>query len=384
MGLGIPDALMPTGIECAAAFDFLPEGSLGGLARSLLCYEQSFASYDAIRALLEPRALRVGFHGNRFGFYALREASPADASYNILESDLYGKIGDPTDVYPSQKARALAPVDRWDIRISRSATHAVSATDPGASMRRGDNVRRVSGQGLLNVDLYSDDLQNMPDLGSGWKEEARVHLGEHEAEFLARRHGLVTITVSRPKGQHLRPGTLITLSNPWIYGASGEQGVSGVVGRVLRVIHMTQSCACKAEVMVFADQWRAPALYAPALWVESVTSGSATISTDADLYPEQTDGWTQPAWSAGGGGDLEVTLIRQLADGTWSAVGTAEVGSITSTTVTFSSPLTALPPDYAHTMLLIPSAITAQPAWAAEIYAGLGILGDNANTRRFS
>ena len=263
----------------------LPGGAAGDLARARISYEGSFSSSDAIAALLEPRGLRMGFDGGRLNLCnRLRDASPADATVNVLESDLYGQVGDPTSVYPQQSARALAPVDAWTFDYA-GKTHTQKAKDPDAGTRRGTSTVTVNGRGLIAPELYGRDPTAAP-VGSGWKAEVLNLFGHDEARFLARRHGKVTVSISRPKGQDVYPGTLITLSNPWVRGADGTESVSNVVGRVIRTVHHTDSGQCDADVLVFEGQDRPPPLFAPMLWIEAVpNSTTLTIATSSDFGP---------------------------------------------------------------------------------------------------
>jgi hypothetical protein len=138
--------------------------------------------------------------------------------------------------------------------------------------------------------------------------------------------------------------------------------------------------------MVFEGQWRPPPHYAPALWISSVESStSITIATSADFPSSQLQqsGWERPAWSAGAGGNAIVALIRQIPTGAWAVVGTAEFGSISGNTVTLATPLSAMPPENARTMMLVPDVMENQPAWFQEIYSAVGEQGDNTRTRRF-
>ncbi len=384
MGLGVPSSMLPSSTEFDDSFSHLPNGAIGELGRSRPAYEGSFASMDALRALLEPRALRVGFDGGSFMLYQLRDVSPADATVNILEADLYGKIGEPTSVYPEQRARALAPVDAWEFSYAFDLTHEQRAMDPNAPMRRGDNVPQISGHGLIAAELYASTPDDAP-LGAGWKEEARVMFGQAEARFRARRHGMVTVPVSRPKGQDLYPGTVVTLSNPWVYNADGSQGVSGVVGRVARAVHHTKSGHCSVDILVFEGQYEPPPLYAPMSWVEAVVNSTTlTRATSSDFMGRGSDdGWTQPAWSSAGSGNAIGVLMRMLPDGTWTEVGTAEVSSVNATTISLATALTAMPPDNARTMIFVLDRVSSQPAWAQELYSAVGQQGDNSNTRRF-
>ncbi len=383
IGLGIPSTLLPTGLEIDDALSDLPGGAFGDLGRCRMSYETSFSSYDAIVSLLEPRGLRMGFDGARLSLYRLRDASPSEATVNILEADLYGTIGDPTDVYPEQRARALAPVDAWEFSYA-DFKHTQRAKDPNAAVRRGDNIRQISGHGLIAPELYGDDPSAAPD-GAGWKNDARVLFGDDEARFLARRHGMVTVPISRPKGQDVYPGTLITLSNPWVVGADGVQGVSGVVGRVIRATHHLDSSHCVADVLVFEGQDRPPPHFAPMLLIEAVNSSTElVIATSSDFASiGTTEGWTQPAWNTLGSGNAVVSLWRMLPDTTWTEVGTAEFGSTDGTTVTLATALSGLPPDPARTMVLTLGPISSQPAWAADMYSAVGIQGDNTDVRRF-
>ncbi len=384
MGLGVPDALLPTQAEITDIMAELPNGADGDLARMRPAYEGSFSSYDALRAMLEPRGIRVGFDGGRLSLYRLRDASPFDATVAITESDLHGKQGDPTSVWPQQQARALPPVDAWTFSYA-GKTHEQRAMDPNAATRRGDNVRDVEGKGLIAPELYGDDPQSAP-AGSGWKNEARVFFGDEEASFLARRHGKLTLKVSRPKGQDIYPGTLVTVSNPWPLANDGARGLTNVVGRVIRASHELRSGACTADILIFEGQDRSPPLYAPYLWIESATNSTTLVrhtSTELDYSGESDQGWIEPAWSTAGGGDALAALWRQLPDGPWVLVGTADVGSVTATHVNLSSALTGMPPDMAYTMILTLGDVDLQPAWAQNIYAGVAIQGDNSNSRRF-
>ena len=384
MGLAIPDALLPTGSEIADALDDMPEGSTGPLSRCRISYEKSFSSLDTVRALLEPRALRVGFADGRFTLYRMRDASPSQATVHILESDLYGQMGDPTSVWPHQEDRALAPVDAWEFEFA-DKKHEVRAKDPGAATRRGDNTPTVNGRGLVAPELYGDDPTNAP-LGSAWKQEARLLFGQTEARFLGRRHGLVTLPVSRPKGQDLMPGTIVTVSNPWIFAADGTQGVSGVVGQVVRVVHHTASGKCDADILVFEGQLQPPPHYAPAVRIwRVVSSTNLSIATQSNVPSSQNQksGWERPDWATGGGGNARGALIRQLPTGAWSLVGTAEVSHISGNTVVLATPLTGMPPDGARTMMLVPDVMASQPEWFQEVYSAVGIQGDNTRTRRF-
>lgn len=384
MGLAIPSSLLPTQTEIAAAMGALPNGNGGDLARSRISYEGSFSSADAIAALLEPRGLRMGFDGARLSLYRLRDASPEDATVNILESDLYGPMGKPESVYPKQNTRALAPIDYWLFSYA-DKTHRVDAKDPGAPTRRGSNERPINARGLIAPELYASDPTNAPP-GAGWKNEALSLFAFDEARFFARRHGMVTIPVSRPKGQDIYPGTLVTLSNPWPYGADGTRGLSSVVGRVIRAVHHRDSGHCDASILVFEGQYRPPPLYAPMHWIQGVPdSTTLTLATSSDFGPNLGTrvGWTQPAWSTAGSGNAILSLFRMLPDTTWAEVGTAEVSAVTDTTIELATPLSAMPPLMARTMIATLAPHDQQPAWAQEIYSAIGVQGDNTDTRRF-
>jgi hypothetical protein len=59
------------------------------------------------------------------------------------------------------------------------------------------------------------------------------------------------------------------------------------------------------------------------------------------------------------------------------------VGSVNDTTVSLANALSAMPPDHARTMMLVPDVMANQPEWAQEIYSAVGIQGDNTRVRRF-
>lgn len=134
-----------------------------------------------------------------------------------------------------------------------------------------------------------------------WKNEAREFFGQTEARFLARRHGKVTLSVSRPKGQDLYPGSVAFVSNPWIWNADGTQGISATVGIVVGGMHYTKSSNVDAEALLFEGQWRPPAVYAPLLWISRVASPvSLTHATVSDLAMSSgsLSGWGRPPGNA--------------------------------------------------------------------------------------
>lgn len=384
MGLGIPSSLLPSRDDIESAMDTLPSGHGAGIGRCRPVWEGTFGSAEVIRALLEPRGLRVGFDGRAFNLYRLEDASPEDATVNILESDLYGPVGDPTSVVPEQDARALPPIDAWEFSYGER-THRVDARDHASSTRRGGNVPAVNARGLIAPELYLDNPSDAP-VGVHWKNDARVMFGQHAAAFAARRHGMVTVQVSRPKGQDLYPGTLVTLSNPWVYGADGTRGVSGVVGRVIRATHHTRSAHVTASIIVFEGQHRPPPMFAPMLRIQSVASStSLTIATASDFgeHIGTTSGWVQPPWSTSGSGNAILSLWRALPSGAWSLVGNAEVASVSPVAVTLATAM-PLPPNHARTMVATLAPMALQPDWALDIYSAVGEQGDNTRTRRFA
>lgn len=386
MGLGVPEYLCPTQAEITSVMEQIPGGTSGHLIRCRPNFDASFPSYHMLNALMAPRGLMMGFHGARFMVYQLGDVSPGDAHVSITESDLWGELGDPTTVYPAQESRAFAPVDYWEVKDASSGReHKFRALDSGASTRRGDNAATINGRGLIAPELYGDDPTSLPQ-GGLWKNEAEQLFGRTLAEFFARRHGLIRVRVSRPKGQDLYPGTVVLLSNPWVRASDGSQGVSSVVGRVMRVAHHLKDGGCEAEIVVFEGQWQQPAHFAPALWISRVNNSTTlTISTSPNQPSSeaQKQGWEKPAWATGDGGNLIGSLIRMLPTGAWTVVGTAEVDRISGNTVLLATSLTAMPPSYARTMMLVPDVMSNQPAWAQEIYSAVGVQGDNSGTRRF-
>lgn len=386
-GLGIPSSLLATQADITAAFAAGPGGIGSELNRQRISWHDFISSHDLLRALLEPRGLRIGFDGGALGIYRLVDSSPNAATIAITESDLYGEPGDPTSVYPQQSARFLAPVDAWEFGGygDGKRTHLERARDPGASTRRGDNVVSVSAVGLVAPEMYGDDPTAAPP-GAGWKNEARLLFGGDVARWRARRHGKVTVPISRPKGQDVYPGALVTISNPWPMASDGSRGLVNVVGRVVAARHGLKDDSVEADILVFEGQAGPPPLYAPYLWIERrVTSTRLTIHTSPNLPADGQSivGWTEPAWSTAGGGNAVAALWRQLPTGGWSLVGTAQVASVTATTVNLATALTASPQTLAHTMLLTLHTMANQPAWAQAMYSAVAVQGDNTRARRF-
>lgn len=400
MSLGIPSSLLPSGDELTELMSTaLPEGIGGELVRCRPVFEKPFSATQVLRALLEPRNIGVGYSGSGFRFFPRAYTpSPEEAEHHISESDLYGQMGDPTDAYPEQEGIGfrLHPVDRWrfgdggrgGVFGTRNGSGAFEqrALDETAKFRMGGRTVEISDIGLIKNELFTGDVDAVP-LGARWKNEVRDLFGHQEARFRTSGHYVVTLKVNPVLGEQLHPGTVVTVSNPWVFSPTGEQGISGAVGRVTDMRWNSNGRqGYTVDVLIMGGDGRPTPHFAPALWIESVNSSTEleiATSSDFTMGGGSLRGWTRPEWSNGAGGNLIGALMRMLPDGTWTVVGTAEVGSVNETTVSLATPLSAMPPTMARTMMLVPDVMANQPAWAQEIYSAVGIQGDDTRVKRF-
>lgn len=381
--LGIPRALVDAP-RIMEAFEGI--GLDDALNRVRYAYLEPPQLYGLIESILMPRGLALSLHGGRYGLFRWGLFSPEQADVVITEADLYGRPGDPSTCIPAQELRITGQIDavhlayRHDL-IDGGQAHEITeaARDAGARFRTG----------VLDHPLVDDGL--MPptrEYGSGWQardvlsgagnwEQSFKDLWTHGedclAEFYATRHFAVEVTVSRPKGQDLRPGTAVRFSNPWPASNDGTYGLHNRLGRVVSRTHEPKSGATTARILIFGGQSAGVALFAPICRVRGIQGTTVTYYDDFLGHGEDLNdgrGFVMPSWWEGTGRMHVATYIRKGT--TWTLGPTGEVASVdTSTnTITLVDPMPDLP-WRDKDRILVGRAVGDQDegSWPTEIYA---------------
>lgn len=333
LGLGVPQQLVAPLEEIRDAFDTVPGGWAGPLNRVRYAYAGPFQALDTISSLFRVRRLMHRWHGDVFGVAKLAPFSPADADLTILEADLYPTDNDPRSLMPDQLPAPMGHLDgirlayRWDPGEAKTQLeHVERALDPDARTRTGDLVEDVEDHGLVPWvwGLRPEDVGTTP-----WYDEIRL-LWAHEAcAFFGSEHFSAVVNVSRPKGQDIRLGTRVVLTNPWLVDSAGSYGVTSHVGIVTATDLDPVMFSRRCEIFVFAGQAEGYRYFAPSARVTAQSGAVLTLSTDqhghgnADLYDAQ--GFVEPSWSTIGGAAI-VQILYRIGE-TWTLGGTHTVSS---------------------------------------------------------
>ena len=328
MGLGVPYQIVAAPSEIYAAFDTVPGGSEGPLNRVRYGYIGPYQSREVLESLMRPRLLCWSLRDKEFGVFRLGPVSAEDADVEILEDDLYGDPLDPTSVIPQQTLRATGQLDRVDLQYRTNPADgkpALSASypalDPGARTRTGELVEQVTEHGLCPPWFGSgqEDVTGV----EPWGELFRTLWARDAAAFFAKRHYMLELTVSRPKGQDLMPGTSVAITNPWPVNPRGGRGITSATGRVLAATHNLRDCSARIQCIVFAGQ---PVVhYSPAVLVGSVVSTTVTWYDYTDVDADGR-GFVEPDWSLTGG-EMQVDMYQRTGL-TWSLAFSAGVVSV--------------------------------------------------------
>lgn len=384
LGLGIPYQLVQHPDDMTAAFDTVPGGASGDYCRLRLAYVGPFAALNTIEAITRPRQMCMGLAGKVHGVFRIGPVSMDDVDATIGETDLFGDPKDPTTTIPAQTLRATGQVDgvehryRWDPVEGKTAeTISAQALDAGAARRTGELIERVVDHGLCPPWYGIDDQVALTGVAD-WQLLFR-QLWQHDVPtFFARRHFATTLTVSRPKGQDLMPGSAVAVTNPWLVNPAGGYGVTNATGRVLRATHDTRTGACSAEVIVFAQPGQYH--YAPILRIVGVTGSVADFAEDHLGHGGDAldgTGFAPPSWVTGGG-TMQATLLQRQG-GTWVAIDTLGVLSVNlaAQTVTFDGAPVGYLRDRDHLLVVADYAQQTANSWPREVF---GTLADDDHT----
>jgi hypothetical protein len=333
MGLGIPQQLVAPLEEIRDAFDSNIGGWAGPLNRVRYAYAGPFQALDTISSLFRSRRLMHRWHGDVFGVAKLAPFSPADADITVLEADLYPTDNDPRSLMPDQLPAPMGHLDgirlhyRWAPDDAKTQLeHVERALDADARSRTGDLIEDIEDHGLVP---WAWGLR--PDLvgSTPWDDELRT-LWAHEAcGFFGAEHFAAVMVVSRPKGQDIRLGTRVLVTNPWLVDSAGTSGVTNHVGVVTATDLDPVTFSRRCEIFVFAGQAEGYRYFAPSARVTAQAGAVLTLSTDqyghgnADIYDAQ--GFVEPSWSTIGGSAI-VQILYRIGE-TWTLGGTHTVSS---------------------------------------------------------
>lgn len=341
MGCSIPYQLVADLEDVLAVFEELPGGADGDLQRVRYAYIGPFLAQDILGSIMRPRALMWSYHGDVIGVRRLAPFSPLLADVSIGEVDLYG-TRDPRSLMPSQEPTPMGQIDGVDLEFrwrpdegSTTGALQVLSRDSEASARTGELIEKVVDHGLLDATTFAE-------LGLGsWHDEFETLWAVQQAEFFARDHYMIRLRVSRPKGQDMRPGTRVLLTNPWPSNNAGGYGLTDHVGIVTSREVDTSTHAVLVSVFVFAGQgfgWR---FFAPMARVLDQVGAVLTLSADefghGDANIADGDGLERPSYSSAGEGRLVRILYRigedfQLGEALTVSTWNAATNELTLTT----------------------------------------------------
>jgi hypothetical protein len=343
MGLAIPEQLVAPLSEIRDAFDTVPGGWASAMNRIRLAYLGPYLAQDAITSLLRSRRLMHRWHGDVFGVVQLAPFEPGLADVTILERDLYPVDDDPRSLMPDQLPAPVGHLDgvrigyRWTPGDDKVALeHVERALDADARSRTGELVEPIEDHGLLPWPwgLRPQDVGTDP-----WIDEARQLWGHDAADFYGRENFAAVFNVSRPKGQDIRIGTRVLVTNPWLVDSAGSYGIVNHVGVVTATELDPRTHARRCEVFIFAGQAEGQVFFAPMARVLDQAGAVLTISTDqyehgnADIFDGQ--GFTEPSWSSVGGQAVAQILYR--VGSTWTLGGTHTVSSYSAGSLTLGT-----------------------------------------------
>ncbi len=339
MGCGIPYQLVDTLTAVRAVFDQVPGGALGPLNRVRHAYIGPYLAQEVLRSLMRPRRLMWSYHGDVLGVVQLAPFSPGDADVLIGEADLYGDR-DARSHIPDQQPAPVGQLDgvdftyRWYPSENKTQeSFLLLSRDAEATARTGELVEKIEDRGLLAADVLRDID------GPQWIQEFEQLWAEDAAEFFAQDHYSITLTVSRPKGQDIRPGTRVLMTNPWPANNAGSYGLTDHAGIVVGRELDTRTHATRAEVFVFAGQGEGWRFHSPMARIIEQSGVTLTISTDQYSHGgsvQDGDGYSAPSWTSATD-SAAVQIVYRIGE-TYSLGGTHTIVSYNGTdTVTLNS-----------------------------------------------
>lgn len=321
MGLTFPRELVADAPAFRDAFDAVPGGYEGGFNRVRYAYGGSIGSSDIFKSIMEPRRLAWGMHGNILTPIFIGPVD-RDVDFVITEDDMAVREGPETEQNATQPISATSLNYRYNPSSGETKeTEFAPAKDRGAYTRTEGKVRKLIDHGLMPPQWWTENGESFTaKLGiEDWRADYRRMWGVDAAEFYSAAHFLVTLKINRIKGQDIRIGSTVKLTNPWPVSPSGVYGLALEPGLVVSAEYSARDEMCTAEVLVFALP---KVLYfSPRIEVLGFIGADVHLAEDPGAFIE-------PEGSAlGGNADIQIEGFDR-AD--WEILHTARVLSRTA------------------------------------------------------
>lgn len=317
-----------------------------------LVLDRATNTREILMGLLKPYNMAISLHGGKYGVVRLGPVEQGDVDVTLTAADYNSPLP------PRQELRALGPIDNIVLEHrynpeeeGLSEVWEQRALDPLARYRHGKTTTTIRAPALLAPSQFRKrtDFKSIESVtgATDWGPELQDLLAREVAEWRAKRHfAILNVRVSRPKGQDIRPGTRVRITEPWVVSTDGEgtdgngYGVTEVTGLVYRV---KPKFATRSEflcdILVGAENFQGDTggRYIAALGrVTEIDDTAKTIllaenplgHEDTDLL--ETAGFEPPAWDNDGGN----VIIRLWHHNrmTWVKSQTVTLASVSSST----------------------------------------------------
>lgn len=323
LGLGIYHELIDWRSFTAAAAD-LPGGPSGPFNRCKVGVIGPLDSQELISRIITPRGWAIGLKRGKYTCWSM----PAKLELDDVEVELSPTDFDSRDLPFVEQVTLTptSPIDKWTITYGDSMTGTVGAdaelalsgrsTDRGAPIRHTNVERQIDGQGLVPTDLWPGG-EKPPT----WQGDARKRWSQI-CEWRAQPHVMIVGLPVRPsKAKDLHVGTVVSLSTQWCATRDGHYGLTGKLGRVVKVQRALQPGPTKVDILVQAGDPTLTRRFAPHAWARDMVSNvedrydsaarkilcyrdAMGAGLAADKY--DTKYFVEPGWSTIGGGNALV------------------------------------------------------------------------------
>jgi len=341
MGLGIPVEMIDSNSPV------LESNDLGGLGEVKVAAFGPVQAEEVLLGLLGPGDWSLSLAGGRYGVFrrsSLKSFNVFDPTIIIGISDLAGVAGDPTSCIPGLDLRPVQPFDKLTVThtghpvddpVTGQEERSYRARDLGSRARTGGRPRDVSAPYLPAPRWWGDAMKPV----ASWELDFQGLWERDVATWLSKPHrGIRGLRVSRPKGQFIYPGAIVSLSLPWPVNTVGSYGMQNVLGRVLSVVHEADSCDAIIDVLVHADASARQAWAPIARVVDDVeepeerydpdtrTFFCHSWAEDGDSDYLNIEAFIEPEWSSAGGDAYFIVL--QYDGVTWAQTCSGVIDSV--------------------------------------------------------
>ncbi len=355
MGLTFPRELVADAPAFRDAFGHISAGYKDDFNRVRYAYSGSIDSKKIFQSIMEPRRLAWSLHGNVLTPIFIGPVG-SDVDFELTESDMAKIEGPDTEQNVTRPISSAMLSYRYDIgEGSTNNTERASARDRGAYTRTEGEERKITDHGLVPPAWYNFAMKGF--LGAGdWTPEFRRLWGQDAAEFYSAPHFMVTLEVSRIKGQDIRIGSTVMVTNPWPVAPTGTYGLAQDPGLVVGTSYNTKTDKCMVDVLVFATP--ATLYFSPYLEVIGFDGNDVLFDKDPGAFIE-------PAHSALGGDAAVQILGYDRAD--WEVLHSTTITARVAgqNRLTMAAPITGAFRDKFKYMIMNK---TQTAAWVSALY----------------